>query len=193
MLQQPTLSILILSLLERHKLFLPRLLNSLEVQTKGKPVEVLVLLDNGISEIGAKRNELKRMAKGKYLCFIDDDDRIANNYVSAILGAAKTNPDVIVFDAWVTLNGEAGKVCKYGREFNYENKPDGYYRHPNHLMVHRTENVRDVEFKDVSWQEDDEWAARVLPSIETQERIEDILYFYEYQRTTSRASKRRRR
>lgn len=187
------LSILVLSLLERRSTFLPRLLDSLDRQVRGRPVEVLVLMDNGRREIGEKRNQLKAMARGAYICYIDDDDRIAEHYVDAILSALTTGPDVVVFDAWVTLDGKAGKICKYGYEFNPANRREAYYRKPNHLMVHKRQNVRAIPFKEISLGEDDEWAARVAPHIKSQVRIDDTLYYYEYNRSTSRSSKERKR
>jgi glycosyltransferase involved in cell wall biosynthesis len=184
------LSILIASITERQKIFLPRVLESLEAQVRNKPVEILVLTDNRMRSIGEKRNRLLSLAQGEYLCFVDDDDQLSPNYVDHIVEALATRPDCVVFDAWVTLNGKSGKICKYGKEFTPENTAQAYFRKPNHLMVHKKDKVKDIKFLDINFGEDDEWANRVVAGIETQVRINEVLYNYEYSRQTSRSGRK---
>lgn len=179
------LSILICSLIERRKEFLDRLLNILEPQTLNKEVEIIIISDNAKRSIGQKRNDALNMANGEYVCFIDDDDLISDNYVDYILEKMENKPDVIVFDAQITFDSINPKLVKYGREYDYIEKQDAYYRQPNHLMVHRKSNITEI-FKDVKTGEDDEWASRMLDRIVTQERIDKILYFYDYKTTTKK-------
>jgi glycosyltransferase involved in cell wall biosynthesis len=180
------LSILICSLTERRNIFLDRLLNKLEPQVKDKNVEILVLSDNAKRSIGQKRNDAIKMANGRYTCFIDDDDLVSDDYVDLILKEIRDwSPDVIVFDALITFDEQRPKLVKYGREFDYCEKQDAYYRHPNHLMVHKKSNIIEW-FKDIKTGEDDEWASRMLCRIVTQSRIEKILYYYEYRTTTKK-------
>ena len=181
------LSILICSLLERRSDFLNSLLQNLEKQTYGKSnVEIIVISDNASRKIGRKRNDAISMARGEYVCFIDDDDKVADDYVDLILKEIYDwRPDVVVFDAIITTNGENPKLVKYGREFDYCEKDEAYYRLPNHLMVHRKSNIKE-NFLDVATGEDDEWASRMLDRIVTQQRIEKPLYFYDYRTTTKK-------
>lgn len=180
------LSILICSLTERRNVFLDRLLNKLEPQVKDKNVEILVFSDNAKRSIGQKRNDAIKMANGKYICFIDDDDLISDDYVDLILKEIRDwSPDVVVFDALITFDEQRPKLVKYGREFDYCEKEEAYYRHPNHLMVHKKSNITEW-FKDIKTGEDDEWASRMLDRIVTQSRIEKILYYYEYRTTTKK-------
>jgi SAM-dependent methyltransferase len=180
------LSILICSLLERSETFLNKLIKNINSQIINKPVEVLILTDNANRPVGTKRNDLLKLAKGKYVSFIDDDDRISNDYVDLILNEINEwNSDVIVFDAEISFNGHNHKLVKYGREYDYCEKPDAYYRHPNHLMVHKKENITEY-FKDIKTGEDDEWALRMLPRIVTQSRINKILYYYDYNTSTKK-------
>ncbi|WP_170110644.1 glycosyltransferase family A protein [Flavilitoribacter nigricans] len=183
------LSILILSIPERHTSFLTRLLRQLEMQALGQPVEILVFTDNRQRTIGEKRNQLVALAKGDYFCFVDDDDRVAPDYVIHILRALHSKPDCVVFDAWVTLNGIRGKICKYGKEYQHRNGAAAYYRRPNHIMVHRRDNVKDIQFLALNFGEDDEWATRVVERVKKQVRIPKILYYYDYSRTTSRSGR----
>ena len=48
-------------------------------------VEILVEKDNGTMSVGKKRNVLIDKANGEYICFIDDDDYVAENYLNLIL------------------------------------------------------------------------------------------------------------
>jgi ubiquinone/menaquinone biosynthesis C-methylase UbiE len=180
------LSILICSLLERNNTFLSKLLDNINQQIENKPVEVLILSDNANRPVGTKRNNLLKLAKGKYVSFIDDDDRITDDYVDSILNEIyEWKSDVIVFDAEITFDGYNPKLVKYGREYDYCEKPEAYYRHPNHLMVHKKENITEY-FKDIKTGEDDEWALRMLPRIVTQSRINKILYYYDFNTSTKK-------
>jgi GT2 family glycosyltransferase/2-polyprenyl-3-methyl-5-hydroxy-6-metoxy-1,4-benzoquinol methylase len=180
------LSILICSLTERRNTFLDRLLDKLEPQVKDKNVELLIFSDNAKRSIGQKRNDAIKMARGKYTCFIDDDDLVSDDYVDLILKEIRDwSPDVIVFDALITFDEQRPKLVKYGREFDYCEKEEAYYRHPNHLMVHKKSNITEW-FQDIKTGEDDEWASRMLDRIVTQSRIEKILYYYEYRTTTKK-------
>jgi ubiquinone/menaquinone biosynthesis C-methylase UbiE len=184
--EQQLLSILVCSLVERNNTFLSDLISSIEKQIIGKPVELLILSDNAKRPVGTKRNDLLNISKGRYVCFIDDDDRISETYVDDILQEIiDWSPDVIVFDAEITFNGINPKLVKYGREYDYCEKLDAYYRHPNHLMVHKKENITEY-FRDVKTGEDDEWASRMLPRIITQSRINKVLYYYDYNTSTKK-------
>jgi len=171
------LSILICSLLERRKTFLDNLLSILEPQLEGKNVELLIMTDNRKRTIPEKRNHAISGAQGKYFCFVDDDDRVADDYVDSILAEIPKDTDVIVFDALITFNNGISKNVKYGMEYDHCEKSDAYYRRPNPLMVHKRSTVTE-KFINVS-NEDDEWAKRRLPSITSQSRIDKILYYYD--------------
>ena len=184
--EAPLLSILVSSLVERNDKFLSGLISSLEKQIEGKPVELLIFSDNAKRPVGTKRNNLLTLSSGKYICFVDDDDRISSTYVEDILSEIISwSPDVIVFDAEISFNGLNPKRVRYGREYDYCEKPEAYYRHPNHLMVHRKENITEY-FRDIKTGEDDEWASRMLPRIVTQSRIDKILYYYDYNTSTKK-------
>lgn len=180
------LSILVPSLCERNKKFLSDLLDTLEIQTHNKPVEIIVYSDNAKKSIGTKRNDLLKLAQGKYVSFVDDDDRLSVDYIDSILREIqKWSSDVIVFDVIIRFNGINPKLVKYGREFDYGESAEFYTRHPNHLMVHKRENICEF-FKDVKTGEDDEWALRMLPRIVTQTRINKVLYHYDYDTSTKK-------
>ena len=51
-------------------------------------------MDNGKRSISSKRNNLLHLAKGEYLCFIDDDDSVSEDFVESVTTAIKINPNV---------------------------------------------------------------------------------------------------
>ena len=48
-------------------------------------IEVIVLYDNKKRTIGQKRNALLDLAQGNHLVFLDDDDRISDDYILSIM------------------------------------------------------------------------------------------------------------
>lgn len=184
-------SILIPSLPSRLRTFLPRLMDVLEPQLTSD-VELLILTDNRQRSVGAKRNELLRMATGEYLAFIDDDDLVhLSEYVSSILGAMDGS-DCIVFDQTVTINDSAPKLCKYGIEYDYTDTPELWTGKPAHTMVWKSELAKLCKFPEINYSEDMDWVSQAWPLIKSQTRIDKILYYYEFNRRTSETRRRRK-
>jgi transcriptional regulator CtsR len=66
-------------------------------------VEILVEKDNGTMSVGTKRNVLIDKANGEYICFIDDDDFIAENYLNLIL--QNLTKDILIIRIDHIVNG----------------------------------------------------------------------------------------
>ncbi len=183
------LTVAIPSLPSRANCLLPDLIEKLSRQADGRPVEILSLMDNKFSTVGAKRNAMTGFAQGRFIAFVDDDDDVSDDYVDTLLKAirADSSVDVITFDAWVTMNGAQGQVCKYGCGFEDANGSDVYYRRPNHVCCFRTQVARQVPWQDISWGEDYAWAKEMQPHLHREARIERILYFYRYDAQLSEA------
>jgi len=64
---------------------LDALCSELAAQIGELPVEHLVLLDNKRRTVGEKRDSLLRIARGDFVAFVDDDDKVSGDYVQAIL------------------------------------------------------------------------------------------------------------
>lgn len=180
---QPTLSILILSIETRAKLY-ARLMAILKPQITDA-VEVLDHVDNGERPIGQKRNELMEASTGRYVCFVDDDDLITDDYVARILEAAKLEPDAIGFrlrrlvdkkydadaihsirnDRWETITRDGKRV---------------YLRTPNHLNPVRREIAIRHRFPETNHGEDKDYSERIRPEIRSEAFIDRVLYTYEY-------------
>ena len=174
------LSILTCTLPERATL-LQRLSNKLTPQIT-KEVEWLVDPRGRMVPTGRKRNDLIRQAKGKYVCFVDDDDLVVDNYVKLILDAAKSDPDVITFEGWMTTNGKftANWVIKLGEE--YEDRGGIYYRFPNHLCPIRKSIADNFSFPHVFQMEDYRWALAIRNSgrLQTSVHIPKRIYHYDF-------------
>lgn len=179
------LSILVLSVPNRVNSFFPKLMLDLQEQTKDrKDVEILGLYDNKISTVGEKRQNLLNIAKGDYIVFIDDDDRIAPDYVKEIMNVLTKNPqvDCVVFDVMCTLNNKKQIIRKYGVELDYwisddEKNSSGK---PSHIMVYKKSIAERHKFPFINRGEDVEWTKRVCKHVKKQIRINKVLYYYDF-------------
>lgn len=181
------LSILICSLKEREKSFLG-LLESLSSQIEDDfKVEVLHEIDNREMDIGTKRNKLLDRATGEYLCFIDDDDEISENYVVNIIEAIKNNPDCVAFKLKYyedgVFKGIAHHSIKYDswRNKQLEYGEMFYERTPNHLNPIKSEIAKRVKFPECNFGEDHAWSNSIYQYLKTESEIEEPVYFYKYQ------------
>ena len=149
------ISILILSIPSRTE-SVTALMKKLEGQLGNRrSVEILVLTDNKSQSISEKRNVLLQAARGQFVCFMDDDDGIANNYVDALLTAATENPtvDCISFDQFCSLDGEPMNVSfgignPHGQLWrNEEGLLGDIKRPPYHMCLWRREIAQSEEFR----------------------------------------------
>jgi|TARA_B100002019_G_C21273989_1_gene604075 glycosyltransferase involved in cell wall biosynthesis len=180
------LSILIPSVPSRRKFFLDRLLDDLEKQIGDrKDIEILVLYDNKTRSLGQKRSDLLNLAKGQFTVFIDDDDRISEDYISSIMEEIEKDPavDCIVYDTICTMDGGIPIHCKYGIELNYNHNStgNGYWTgKPAHTMVYSSRISKKHAFIDANYGEDMQWVSRAVSDLKTQARIDKILYYYDF-------------
>jgi glycosyltransferase involved in cell wall biosynthesis len=189
------LSILVPTVPSRIELFYPKLIKNLVNQIKNyKDIELISFFDNKKRTIGKKRSEMLNLAQGEYVVFIDDDDRIADDYISSIMEALYTNPntDCVVFDTICCVNGGNKKLCKYGIEFEYGDILNGteWRGKPSHTMVYKSSIAKKHIFKDLQNGEDYDWVKRAHLDISIQTRINKVLYYYdaEYNTTSETAN-----
>lgn len=198
----PKLSILIPALAERRSM-LSDLLNSLYEQREmcGAYVEILVRENVGPEEPqGTTMNRLMDMARGEYLCFIEDDDQVCGCYLESILAALASNPDVVTFDA---LRTDLAEVWRFRVDSRNGTRPiaglpNGVEMTANHFCVWNTKIARSIRWPDMSWRQsierngkgvDQVWYDNVIrthPGMR-EVSIERILYLYRYHPKTTRA------
>lgn len=186
------LSILVCSVHTRYNTFLPKIQDQLFGQynalteTDQERVEIIILTDNKKMMLGHKRNTMIEMAQGKYVVFVDDDDRIAPDYIQGLLSATTSDADSIVFQAEVSLNGEPPKICYYSKDVGRDyNKPNSYHRIPNHICCVKRSVSLKSSFPNVLYGEDAGYGKVLLPHLKTEHKIDKVLYYYDYNASTT--------
>ena len=195
----PTLTILIATLGQRRDR-LARLLRGLmpQVDRAGGRVRVLAFWDVGQFDLAAKRQALVEAAETDYVCHVDDDDTVTEDYVAAILEALESRPDFVGLWMNVHKNGEDHKLAELSLKYDdWHEEPDRYCRDITHENPMRTEIARSVDFrkKDRHQPEDSPWAAKLRASglLRTQVMIDRVLYHYWWIPTQSTWGEQRRR
>lgn len=195
---RPDLSILVCSIHTRYRTFALRIQDQLWHQHAALPghpdrVEILILSDAARLTIAMKRNALLDISSGRYVQFVDDDDRLADGALAAVLAATGSNADAICFPVQVTQNGGPPRICRYSKDYGYDhNSAHEYRRLPNHICAVKRELAVATRFNDsLSFGEDADYARRLILKLNSEEQISETrpLYFYEYDRDTS-ASRR---
>lgn len=195
------LSILIPSIPERAKV-LDDLMFKIGLQrhdlenvhpTLGK-VEILYddtksFLDGGLS-IGKKREALVKMAKGKYLCFLDDDEDIAPNYLETLVRLCQHDRDVCTFRA-IAKNDNFWSIIDMSIHHpNIEASPNYItLRTPWHVCPVRSEFAKMYGFEDINYGEDFKWMEKVLTHVTSEARTTAVLLQYNHSSKTSEADK----
>lgn len=193
-----TLSILIPTTTKRAELFFAPMVDHLQEQIdilKCKDVEILGFLDNYKYTIGEKRNKLLDLACGKFTLFIDDDDRVTQNFLQEIMGCIRKNPDAdcIVYDMICTINGCRTIHSRFGIEYEYSKMepwtndncnirsvvPEKWFGKPSHNMVWAARISKGIRFPDKNAGEDFDWVAKAWPKIKKQSRIDKVIYYYD--------------
>lgn len=151
-------------------------------------VEVLYLGDNRRMSIGCKRNTLVGLGRGKYFCFVDDDDRVSDTFIDTILDSLYASEtagrDTDCFTYQVSVEWTVDKftktrrVCYYSQHYCDVNEPDRFLRLPNHLMVWKRSKMVSFEANS-SYAEDFNFAREMKKMGYTEEAIPEVLYHYE--------------
>lgn len=151
-------------------------------------IEILMLTDNKKMMLGHKRNTMVDIAQGRYVQFIDDDDRIEPDMFRSVLDATESDADVITFLASVSLNGKAPKPCRYSIDFDEDrNTPAGYERLPNHICCVKTDLARLVSYPNIAYGEDAAYSKLLRQHLKTEHHIPRVLYYYDYNVETTEA------
>jgi len=175
----PLLSILIPTVPERA-VKLASLLASLARINNGK-AEVIYFGDDRNRTIGAKRNGVLSLARGKYVAFCDDDDDISNDYITEITNAAERDVSVISFRQDATWNGENSTVEFSVNNGNGQFNPGGItFRFPWHVCAWRREIAQQCVFSEKNWGEDVDWVEQVATLTKNEIHIPMVLHYYDH-------------
>lgn len=180
-----------------------RLLNQLEDQIKSLNdvhptlgmVELLIdpsrsFLDGGLS-IGKKREQLAKDASGKYLCFLDDDEDIAPNYVETLVRLCHQDKDVCTFRSIAKLDNYWTIIdMRLSHPVDEQASPDFIvHRRPWHINAIRSEIAKQYTFPDTNYSEDSDWMTNVLYECKTEAHTDAVLHQYNHSSKTSEADK----
>jgi hypothetical protein len=190
----PLLSVLVATLVRREERFL-ELAGNLAKQAEDAPapVEIVALQNAGEHPLAIYREALLRDARGKYLCFVDDDDEVPPWYMEDICWALAPGPDVVAFEQYGT--GTGCPRTFFGLQYRgapYEPvlMQDGgmaYLRAYSHMQPIRTEIAQQASFLDSgqiarTTGEDYLFAAKVIPVLiergSREARIPKVMYSY---------------
>lgn len=146
-------------------------------------------LHGGLS-IGKKREALVRGAEGKYLCFLDDDEDIAPNYVETLVRLCHQGTDVVTFRSFAKTDFYWTVVDMRLGSDNEEATPDRIVkRNAWHICPVRSEYAKMYEFQDSNYGEDWQWFERVLSHCKSESHTDQILHCYQHSSKHSEADK----
>ena len=197
----PILSILIASLPERENIF-SYLLSKLLIQqddldtfhsTLGS-VELITddsksFLNGGLS-IGKKRESLVKRATGKYLCFCDDDETIAPNYLETLVRLCQQDKDVCTFKA-LFKDDNYWSVIDMSIYYNDEEATPEREVKRNLWQVCpiRSSIAKKHSFPDINYDEDTRWLEKVRVDVKSEAKTNAILLQYNHSSKTSESDK----
>lgn len=145
----------------------------------------------GGPSIGKKRQLLVEASDGKYLCFLDDDEDIAPNYVETLVRLCQLDTDVVTFrnltktDFYWTVVDMSLK-----NPTNEEATPERIVkRRPWHICPVRSEHAKKYGFENSNYGEDWKWFEQVLKHCDTEAHTEAILHIYNHSAKHSEADK----
>lgn len=149
-------------------------------------VEIITQYDEGQKSIGTKRNELIQKAKGKYVCFVDDDDSISINYIDLLMQGIEKDVDCCSLRGIITWDGESPEIFEHSIKYNaYKTNDTGfpkYERYPNHLNCIKKSIANQIQYPEISHGEDTDFATKLYQSglIKTEHYIDSVLYHYQF-------------
>ena len=179
------LSILICTIPSREE-SLNRLLDEIQKQVDANSSNNIIELwydFNPTKLIGDKRNDLIELAQGDYVCFIDDDDMISQDYIETLLKGIETNPDCISLRGVITWNGERPEIFEHSIKYNEYKTTENqikYERYPNHLNCIKASIAKQFKFPSSNFGEDTDWATKLHKSglLKKEYYTDKILYHY---------------
>jgi glycosyltransferase involved in cell wall biosynthesis len=185
------LSILIPTLplrIDSYASLIKNISNQIKKNNLEDKVQILTFLDTKELSVGEKRNILLRSSIGKYICFIDDDDIISEDYLQEIFNAIPHDADCITFlGEYIEQGFKKDFVISTMNRDNY-NEPNCFYRLPNHLCPVKREIALSSLFSNKNYGEDSDYASKINKYIKTEYHIRKKLYFYMYDDAKSQTS-----
>ncbi len=193
-------SVLIPSLTERLSVA-GALLSKLHAQAAALPqdvqAEVICITDNRKLPLSLKRNTMMRLATGSFIVHLDDDDDVADDFLSEVCTAVLAHPtvDVICYNQLAYLNDDPPfrvstslsfdneEIAKVSKEHTDGAVWKDIKRKPWHWCAWAS-RLTSTEF-DEGYGEDWRWLLDVLPKAATEHRIDKVLHTYRWSKVAT--------
>jgi len=166
--------------IEERKDCFNELYNELKKQSEpfGNLIEIIYLRDNRQLTIGAKRQKLVDMSKGKYVVMWDDDDWIHPSGIEMIMKGIESDADVISYNYSADIGIDEETNCDRKISIEYTNKliDNILYVKPDCKNPTKRELINKIKFRDISWSEEFFFKMDLAPYLKTEFKIEENIY-----------------
>jgi glycosyltransferase involved in cell wall biosynthesis len=179
-----TLSILICSVdIEERQIKLKKLISELNRQISKnyaeEIIEVIVDTDNMSKSVGQKRNDLIQKAQAEFICFIDDDDFISENYLSSILYHLNSGIDILLIGIEHIINGINQTKILPSLYIDNLNTGEAVLKTNHfHLCPHKKSIAERVLFDCINFAEDMIYSQKMVKYINNYFLISTPIYIY---------------
>lgn len=179
-----TLSILICSVdTEERQIKLKKLINELHRQISKnfaeEVIEIIIDTDNMEKSVGKKRNDLIEKAQGEFICFIDDDDFVSENYLSTILHHLNSGIDILLIAIEHIENGiNKPKIIPSLYIDNLNTGEAVLKTNHFHLCPHKKSIAKNVLFECINFAEDMMYSQKMVRHIINSHTIYEPIYIY---------------
>lgn len=138
---------------------------------------VTIITQNNKGFSGARNTGLDRIA-GRYVMFVDSDDRLATMAIKNLLDVAFQHDADVVAGNYRTVD-EAGKLCREYKNYSLQEiKPEGNLYGQPWGKVYKAELFANLRFPEGYWYEDSIFAQIVWPLTKCAYTISEIVYEY---------------
>ena len=178
------LSILICSVdIEERQIKLKKLISELNRQISKnyaeEIIEVIVDTDNMNKSVGQKRNDLIQKSQGEFICFIDDDDFISENYLSSILHHLNSGIDILLIGIEHIVNGVNQTKIQPSLYIDNLNTGEAVLKTNHfHLCPHKKSIAERVLFDCINFAEDMIYSQKMVKHINNSYILSTPLYIY---------------
>lgn len=179
---------------------LVKLCSKLEKQIPqgNKDVEILSIVDNKTMSIGRKRQALFQLARGQYICQIDDDDDVEDTFIPKVLDTinqTKGEPEVINYYQRCDIDGDILIVIpsiEYPTNDSLQGienktKQKVMLRYPWHWCCWRSDIAKAGFFYDCNSQEDNLFPRTLQSIVKKEYTIPEVLVHYIWRTTGTEA------
>lgn len=186
----PTWAILVPTISQREPLFL-RLLDVLlpQLDAHDGRVTVTAWRNDGDPRLAELRDVMINTADAEYVSFVDDDDLVADDYVSRIVDALAERPDHVGFRLAYCVDGEEREIVDHSLRHGrwHRNGESRLVRDFTHVDPVRREHATRGRFATAKHgrAEDRAWVKQVRPFLSTESYVDAVLYRYLWSESTT--------